>query len=203
LGAAARIAGADLQPAMVAMARTVAPDIEWHEADAMALPFEESAFDRVFCQQGLQFFPDRAAGVREMRRVLTAGGPVAISTWCALDEQPFLAAIHRAASRHIEVPPDRRLSLGDAGELVSLLEGAGFREVRVETAARTERYADAAQIVRLHTMAIVPGFSAMDPAERDRLAGAVLDEMKDTIERFADGNGVAYEMRANIATARA
>lgn len=203
VGAATRIAGADLQPAMIAMARAVAPDIEWHEADALALPFEEGAFDRVFCQQGLQFFADRAAGLREMRRVLAPGGHVAISTWRALDEQPFLAAIHRAASRHVEVPPDRRLSLGDAGELASLLESAGFRSVRVETVARTERYDDAAQIVRLHTTAIVPGFSTMDSAERDRLADAVLDEMKDTIERHADGTGVAYEMRANIAIARA
>ena len=35
----------------------------------------------VLCQQGLQFFPDKAAALREMRRVLSHGGRLALSVW--------------------------------------------------------------------------------------------------------------------------
>ena len=38
----------------------------------MHLP--DAAFDVVLCQQGVQFFPDRPAALREMRRVLVPGG---------------------------------------------------------------------------------------------------------------------------------
>ena len=53
-----------------------APDnrIEWRQADALALPFENAAFDLVYCQFGAMFFPDRSSAYREARRVLKPGG---------------------------------------------------------------------------------------------------------------------------------
>ena len=42
--------------------------IKWHQADALALLFENAAFDLVFCQFGAMFFPDRTSGYREARR---------------------------------------------------------------------------------------------------------------------------------------
>jgi len=44
--------------------------ISWRKADALALPFEDAAFDLVCCQFGVMFFPDRQAGYREAKRVL-------------------------------------------------------------------------------------------------------------------------------------
>lgn len=55
--------------------------IEYREASADALPFEDGSFDVVLCQQGLQFFPARAAAVGEMRRVLRPGGVAGIAVW--------------------------------------------------------------------------------------------------------------------------
>src|SRR5262245_3011729 len=48
------VTGVDYQPGMIAVARSAAPDIEWYEGDAAALPFGSGAFDLVLCQQGLQ-----------------------------------------------------------------------------------------------------------------------------------------------------
>ena len=48
--------------------------IEWLERDALDLRFEDLSFDVVLCQQGLQFLPDKAAALMEMRRVLKHGG---------------------------------------------------------------------------------------------------------------------------------
>jgi SAM-dependent methyltransferase len=71
-GRDARVEGSDLNPAMVAHARSVADgsgaNLTWREASALELPHEDGEFDTVICQQGLQFFPDPAAGVREMGR---------------------------------------------------------------------------------------------------------------------------------------
>ena len=44
--------------------------IEWKEGDALSIPFTDGSFDVVTCQLGLQFFPDRAKALREMKRVL-------------------------------------------------------------------------------------------------------------------------------------
>src|SRR5688500_13037723 len=66
LGGAARIIGLDVSAPMIAKARSIAPEIDWREANAMALPFEDRSIDLVLSQQMLQFVPDRAAALREI-----------------------------------------------------------------------------------------------------------------------------------------
>ena len=53
-----------------------APDsrIKWRQADALALPFENAAFDLVCRQFGATFFPDRSSAYREAKQVLKSGG---------------------------------------------------------------------------------------------------------------------------------
>ena len=78
--------------------------IEWREGNALALALPDDAFDLVLCQQGLQFFPDRAAAVREMRRVLTDGGRVVLSVWQDLQRHPVFAAMYKATARRLNAP---------------------------------------------------------------------------------------------------
>lgn len=63
------------------------------QGDATSLDLPDDAFDLVLCQQGLQFFPERAAAVREMRRVLTDEGRVVLNVWQALDRHPVYEAL--------------------------------------------------------------------------------------------------------------
>jgi ubiquinone/menaquinone biosynthesis C-methylase UbiE len=86
--ATCKITGIDLNEAMITAAKKN-PNIDWHLGSATELPFADDSFEVVFCQQGLQFFPDRAAAMREMRRVLTPGGQLSLNVWGPLDRQPF------------------------------------------------------------------------------------------------------------------
>ena len=54
------------QPMLDYAASRQPPDtrIKWRQADALALPFENAAFDLVCCQFGAMFFPDRTSGYR-------------------------------------------------------------------------------------------------------------------------------------------
>lgn len=57
-----RVVGADVNPAMLATAESLAGDgIEWIQAPAERLPFDEATFTHVICQQGFQFFPNALA----------------------------------------------------------------------------------------------------------------------------------------------
>ncbi len=81
----AQLAGLDLSPAMLEVARSASEreglEIAWHEGSASALPFPDGSFDLVLVQQGLQFFPDKAAAAGEMYRVLAPNGRAVTSTW--------------------------------------------------------------------------------------------------------------------------
>src|SRR5919109_4471287 len=63
VGTGGHVVGVDLNPGMLARARASSPPegaaVEWREGDAGALPFSAASFDAVFCQLGLQYFPDR------------------------------------------------------------------------------------------------------------------------------------------------
>ena len=78
------VVGLDMNVGMLAMARACSEqeelNIEWRQDEANALPFDDASFDVVLCQQGLQFFPDKAgraprnAARRRARRHHRAGG---------------------------------------------------------------------------------------------------------------------------------
>ena len=83
LPAGVAITATDLNPAMLEQAKTH-PGLErvqWQEADALALPFEDRRFDYALCQFGVMFFPDKQAAFREIRRVLRPGGRFLFSVW--------------------------------------------------------------------------------------------------------------------------
>ena len=80
------------------------------------LPFQDGSFDAVLCLQGLQFFPDKVAGLKEMRRVLRAAGRLAASVWRAIEHCKGHDALAKVLQRHgIDAQAARRpFSLGDA-----------------------------------------------------------------------------------------
>ena len=69
------IVATDLHQSMLdqAAARGTTRPVTWRQADAMALPFADGAFDAVVCQFGVMFFPEKTRAYAEVRRVLKAG----------------------------------------------------------------------------------------------------------------------------------
>ena len=59
IGSGGRVAGIDQNPGMVAVAKDLAPAVEWREGVAESLPFPDQSFDAVVSQFGLMFFTDR------------------------------------------------------------------------------------------------------------------------------------------------
>jgi len=105
IGAAGKVAGADLNEAMLAMARVKAErvglSIEWRACDAAELSFPDQAFDAVLCQWGLEFFSDRPRALRQIARVLAPGGRLVVRVWRALERQPFYVVLLDALERHL------------------------------------------------------------------------------------------------------
>jgi ubiquinone/menaquinone biosynthesis C-methylase UbiE len=124
VGAEGTVIAVDINPAMLAVARALpAPPgaaIDWREGDAVSLDVPDHAFDLVLCQQGLQFFFDRATAAREMRRVLADQGRVGISVWQGLHRHPVYQALLKATARHLGAAVSAvevSFSLGDAEAL--------------------------------------------------------------------------------------
>lgn len=101
VGPEGRVIGADFSEAMIAIARAKpssrgAATIAYFVSPAAPLTAEDGGFDVVTCQQGLQFFPDRAAAIREMHRALKPGGRLVAAVWREIALQPYFAAMDAA-----------------------------------------------------------------------------------------------------------
>jgi SAM-dependent methyltransferase len=127
---------------MLTKAREFSPSesgvpIEWREGDAATLPFDDSTFDLVLCSQGLQYFPDRNAALREMRRALVAGGRLVLCVWGLMQGNPFQFAVNDSLKSRLGVELSGGFSLGNADEVGGLITGAGFRNVDVRPTIKT------------------------------------------------------------------
>ncbi|MDX8517359.1 class I SAM-dependent methyltransferase [Mesorhizobium dulcispinae] len=134
------------QPMLDYAASRQEPDsrITWRQADALALPFEDAAFDVVCCQFGAMFFPDRTLGYREAKRVLKPGGRFLFNVWDRIEENDFADDITNALARIFPDDPPRFLArtpygYHDTALIRRELEDAGFSRVVIETRAEQSR----------------------------------------------------------------
>lgn len=200
LGGTASITGLDASAPMLFKARSLAPDIDFREGNAMTLPFPDASFDLVLCQQMLQFTPDRVAALREVRRVLSPGGHLIASTWRPRSEQPFLDALCRVAERHLGPSNDRRWSL-DGEELERALVEAGFVEVQLERVSLVDRFRELSP--RMNALAANVDLSLLSDDERERRFAAVEADSAEVFARFAFDGGFEAPSCTNVARAMA
>jgi SAM-dependent methyltransferase len=152
VGPSGAVTGVDINPGMIAIAART-DGVRWAQADAARLPFPDGGFDRVLCQAGLQFVPDRLGALREMRRVLRPGGRVALLVWRALHHSPGFAAL--ADALQAVVGPDAAAVMrapfvfgDDPRPLATLLDSAGFGDVDVQAGVGTVRFGSVEAFVR-------------------------------------------------------
>jgi SAM-dependent methyltransferase len=130
--------GVDVAPGMLAEARRRHPGLTFVEADAVALPFEDGAFDACVGNFVLNHLPAPEAAAAELARVLAPGGSLALSLWDVPARNRWLGLVAEALAE-LEVPTPADLADGpdsyrfaDPDEMRRLLGGAGLRETRVE-----------------------------------------------------------------------
>lgn len=101
--------------------------------DGQQLPFSDASFDRAYSMFGLMFFPDRAAGFRELFRVLRPGGRAAVSSWVPFDRVLPMAALFSTLSELLPDLGSNRASMPLAipEEFTSEMAAAGFERVKV------------------------------------------------------------------------
>lgn len=207
LGPPGRIAGLDLNQAMLAQARRAAEaeglDIDWQEGSAQDMPFDDGSFDLVFCQMGMQFFPDRPRAAAEMHRVLALGGQVMISTSRGLDQNPFFAAFERAVRRRFEAPAiELPFSMGDPVVVATLLQDAGFSNVSVEPVEIEANYTQPDRFIELQvaaSAAAIPSLQGLNEAELEALIAAIREDMAEPVREATTGDRLRFPMRGIVA----
>jgi SAM-dependent methyltransferase len=203
LGGASIIA-TDLNPGMLEQARRTGTSrpVEWRQADAAALPFEDRAFDAVVCQFGVMFFPDKAKAFSEARRVLAPGGLFLFNVWDRIEDNEFAEVVTAALETVFPNDPPRfmaRIPHGyyDVGAVARDLAQGGFAaSPRIDTLAARSRAASP----RIPAMAYCQGTPLRNEIETRAATrlGEATDVAAQWIEKRFGGGAVDGKIQAHI-----
>jgi SAM-dependent methyltransferase len=186
--AGAAVAATDFAPGMVALlaerfAEAGLPG-SVTRMDGQALDLPDASFDVAGSLFGLIFFPDMAAGVRELLRVVRPGGRILVGAWhrsgFALPYAVMRAL--RTAVPGMMRPQDEPVPfrLGNRDDVERLLVEAGAREVHVEVATHVAEVPDPAGMFRAvpqWAAPLRPLFEGLSPEQLDRAAFAFAEQI--------------------------
>lgn len=198
----------DLQEGMIGIGRAYVgddPRLEWRPADAQALPFPDASFDALVCQFGVMFFPDKPLAIREAKRVLKPGGTLLLNVWDRFEHNGFARVANEALVQLFpaDPPPFLHTPFGysDPATLHTLVEQAGFSDIRIEHVEKIAISPSAEQFAR----GMVLGTPTVTQIEaRDGVDAATV--VARVTERLGELGGLSPHrspIRAVVVTARA
>jgi ubiquinone/menaquinone biosynthesis C-methylase UbiE len=209
LGGSGSVLGLDLSAPMLEAARAAAAAegiaVDWREGSAVKLPLADATFDVVFCQQGLQFFPDRVGALREMYRVLTLGGRLVLSVWGPIERSPGFAVLAEALTRYVSPEAGGLMitgpfSLSDPEELREIIAKASFEDIAVCSVAKTLRFPSSDEFV----LRYAAGSALASPVAKadDKARTALLTEVAAKLRSAIDNQGLRFPIESNLVIAR-
>lgn len=204
VGTRGSVTGLDVAPGMLAVARSIEPDVRWVEGDAGRLPFDDGEFDAVVSQFGLMFFPDAAQAIHEMLRCVKPDGRVVVAVWDALERSEAyplsVELLERragpAAAEALRAP----FVMGDVAGLQGLFESAGATVVSVETQHGTARFPSVRSMVEADLRGWLP---VMGVHLDDALIESILSEADEVLGDYvAVDNTMSFDAPAHLVVAQ-
>jgi SAM-dependent methyltransferase len=102
----AEVVSTDYVPQLLAKGRERATAdhlaVEFQEADAEYLPFEDGSFDVALSTFGVMFAPDQRRAAGELIRVTRPGGRIGLANWTP---DGFIGQLFRTIGQHVPPPP--------------------------------------------------------------------------------------------------
>lgn len=158
VGESGRVISTDLAPGMVEVARRRSAalglrNVEHRVLDAEHLDLPDDSVDGVVCRFGFMLMPDVAAALAETRRVLRAGGRLALAVWRGAEHNPWISIAGRMLVERGHAPRPERgapgiFALANEQRLRALLGSAGFTIERSEDVPVFFQYRDVEDYVR-------------------------------------------------------
>jgi ubiquinone/menaquinone biosynthesis C-methylase UbiE len=202
-----RATGIDYVPALLDIARRRAEAealvIDFVDADAEDLPFEDGSFDYVLSALGVMFTADHPQAASELVRVCRAGGQIGLASWTPTG---FIGQLLKTVSRHVPPPPFAEPpTRWGVEEYVRDLLGTDIAEMIAVTASVTQRFASPAAFADLFLTYYGPTHAAaakLDETGRQALRDDLI-ALATTANRATDGTCVTdWEYLVVTATKR-
>ena len=214
--APASVVGVDISVPMLEAARaharaTGCSNVEFSDHDIQDVPLASASFDVAFSRFGVMFFPEPDRAFGHVRDALVAGGRLGFVCFQGPFDNPLILQPVMAAAAHVEMLPPpgptepSPFSLADPDRVRSLLQGAGFGDIVIESGPTSADVGPADDLEATARRAleqnpgIAPGLAAASPENRQAAIAAATD----AIARHVVDGRVVMGAATWLVTARA
>jgi SAM-dependent methyltransferase len=167
------------------------------------MPFPDATFDLCLCLQGLQFLPDRPAGLAEIRRLLMPSGRLAASIWGPLNyNKGHYAVVQALEEQGVDASAAKRAcSFADPEDIREAAARAGFSRIQLRTEDGVSHFRS--------IESFITGMTVGSPSTRHAVAllsesgrGEFLKQVKVKLEPYVAGDELQYPMRTHVLLAQ-
>jgi ubiquinone/menaquinone biosynthesis C-methylase UbiE len=156
-------------------------EIEFREADAEALPFQENGFDAVGSTFGVMFTPNQERAAAELLRVCRPGGKIGLANWTP---DGFIGQMFKTVGKHLPPPAGVKPPLlwGTTARLAELFPQTAA-SIKVHSREFVFRYKSAdhwLEVFRTYYGPTLKAFAALEP----RAQAALAIDLKALVEKF-------------------
>jgi len=168
------VTSTDYVPALLergqARAAAEGMEIQFREADAENLPFDDNSFDAVLSTFGVMFTPNQERAAAELIRVCKPKGRIGLANWTP---DGFIGQVFKTLGKH--VPPvagTRSPALWGTSARLHDMFDAGARSIRTESRLFKFRYRSPSHfldVFKTYYGPVLKAFAALDPARQEDL----------------------------------
>lgn len=203
----ANVTGVDFSATMIEAARLAVPEANFEVADVEALPFADEEIDLAISNFGFQHFANPASALREISRVLTGCGSLAITVWAESSRNAasliLEQAVERLAVQRCRTPDWPSYGfLWDMEQLQHIAAEAGFATATVQSSLHVIpwRLTDPDELFRAELAGSVRSGARLrqePPVSRERIREAMA---KDIQSNYNEDGNLIIPMAAYVIT---
>jgi ubiquinone/menaquinone biosynthesis C-methylase UbiE len=168
------VTSTDYVPALLERGRARATSegwqIDFREADAENLPFDDNSFDNVISTFGVMFTPNQEQAAAELIRVCKPKGRIGLANWTP---DGFIGQVFKTLGKHVAPPAGARSPAvwGTAARLHEMFD-AGARSIRTESRLFKFRYRSPSHfldVFKTYYGPVLKAFATLEPAKQEEL----------------------------------
>jgi SAM-dependent methyltransferase len=168
------VTSTDYVPALLERGRARAAaegvEIEFREADAENLPFDDNSFDAVISTFGVMFTPNQERAAAELMRVCKPKGRIGLANWTP---DGFIGQMFKTLGKHVPPAAGTRSPAvwGTSARLHDMFD-AGARSIRTESRLFKFRYRSPSHfldVFKTYYGPVLKAFATLDPAKQEEL----------------------------------
>lgn len=167
--------------------------VEFVEADAQALPFEDGSFDVATSIYGAMFAPDQQRTANELLRVVKPGGRIGMGNWCP---DGAVGTMFQTVAKHAPPPPGIPSPLlWGSEDHVRELFGDGVSELRAERRVSRQPFRSADHYIEFFRTYFGPTKTAYERVGAEGEA-ALTEDLRAMLEAGNTAGGRAMVLEA-------